>query len=425
METTYFAMNPWWERKDIDSGIDRLEYLERLPALSRRKQIEVIVGGRRMGKTTLIKQFIKRLIQQGVEAKDILYLALDNPSLSATPLSEHLKNIRKIHLHDRGRKLFLFLDEVQESVNWEAELKSLYDMERLKIFCTGSTSALIARERSRLTGRQIITTLYPLSFTEFLSFHSESPGLSEDYKYERLQEDYLEKGGYPENVLNPSIEYLSNLVEDILSRNLIRIYPIKKAYALKDLLRLIASSVGSRTSFNKIGKVLGLSLDTVKEYVNYLEAAFLVKSVEKWTTSHTEKIYAQKKIYLWDTGIKTILAGAADLGARAENAVLMELSRKKMALGYFAESEKEVDFVVGEAKRFIPVEVKFISSLDWTEKKFSGIKLFLRRFPEAQEVLLITRSVEAELKVGQSIVRAIPLWRFLLSSASYLGTLQS
>lgn len=425
METTYFAMNPWWERKDIDSGIDRLEYLERLSALSRRNQIEVIVGGRRMGKTTLIKQFIKRLIQQGLEAKDILYLALDNPSLSATPLSEHLKNIRKIHLHDRGRRLFLFLDEVQESVNWEAELKSLYDMERLKIFCTGSTSALIARERSRLTGRQIITTLYPLSFTEFLWFHSERPGLSEDYKYERLLEDYLEKGGYPENVLNPSIEYLSNLVEDILSRDLVRIYPIKKAYALKDLLRLIASSVGSRTSFNKIGKVLGLSVDTVKEYVNYLEAAFLVKSVEKWTTSHTEKIYAQKKIYLWDTGIKTILTGPADLGARAENAVLMELSRKKMALGYFAESEKEVDFVVGEAKRFIPVEVKFISSLDWTEKKFSGIKLFLRRFPEAQEVLLITRSVEAELKVGQSIVRAIPLWRFLLSSASYLGALQS
>jgi uncharacterized protein len=182
METTYYAMNPWWERKDFESGIDRLEYLERLPALIRRKQIEVIVGGRRMGKTTLIKQFIKRLINQEVEAKDILYLALDNPSLSATPLSEHLRNIRKIHLHDRGRKLFLFLDEVQESVNWEGELKSLYDMESLKIFCTGSTSALIAPERSRLTGRRIISTLYPLAFTEFLSFHGGSPSLSEDYK---------------------------------------------------------------------------------------------------------------------------------------------------------------------------------------------------------------------------------------------------
>jgi hypothetical protein len=209
-------------------------------------------------------------------------------------------------------------------------------------------------------------------------------------------------------------------VEDILSRDLIRIYPIKKAFALKDLLRLIASSVGSRTSFNKLGKVLGLSVDTVKEYVNYLEAAFLVKSVEKWTTSHTERIYAQKKIYLWDTGIKSILTGSADLGPRAENAVLMELSRKKAALGYFAESEKEVDFVIGGAKRFTPVEVKFISSLDWSEKKFSGMKLFLRRFPETREVLLITRSVETELKAGQSIVRAIPLWRFLLSPASYL-----
>ena len=298
METTYFAMNPWWELKDFDSGIDRIEYLDRLPAVISRKQIEVIVGGRRMGKTTLLRQFIKRLMQQGTDARDIFYLALDNPSLSATPLSEHLKNMRKIHSHDRERNLFLFLDEVQESVNWEGELKSLYDMEKLKIFCSGSTSALIAPERSKLTGRRIVTTLYPLAFTEFLSFQKESPSMSEDYKYESLLEEYLDKGGYPENVLNPSIEYLSNLLEDILSRDLIRIYPIKKAYALKDLLRLIASSLGSRTSFNKLGKVLGLSVDTVKEYVNYLEAAFLVKNVEKWTTSHTEKVCAQKKFYL-------------------------------------------------------------------------------------------------------------------------------
>ena len=424
METTYFAMNPWWELKDFDSGIDRIEYLDRLPAVISRKQIEVIVGGRRMGKTTLLRQFIKRLMQQGTDARDIFYLALDNPSLSATPLSEHLKNMRKIHSHDRERNLFLFLDEVQESVNWEGELKSLYDMEKLKIFCSGSTSALIAPERSKLTGRRIVTTLYPLAFTEFLSFQKESPSMSEDYKYESLLEEYLDKGGYPENVLNPSIEYLSNLLEDILSRDLIRIYPIKKAYALKDLLRLIASSLGSRTSFNKLGKVLGLSVDTVKEYVNYLEAAFLVKNVEKWTTSHTEKVYAQKKFYLWDTGIKTILTGPADLEARAENAVLMELSRNKLAVGYFAESEREVDFIVGGAEKFIPVEVKFISSLDWSEKKFSGIKLFLRRFPRTREVLLITRSVDTELKEGQTFVRAIPLWRFLLSSTSHLPALQ-
>jgi len=99
-------------------------------------------------------------------------------------------------------------------------------------------------------------------------------------------------------VLNPSIDYLGNLVQNILSSDLIRIYPVKKAFALKDLQRLIASSVGSRTSFNKLGKALGISVDTVKEYVKYLEAAFLVKSVENRATSHTERISAQKKIYL-------------------------------------------------------------------------------------------------------------------------------
>jgi predicted AAA+ superfamily ATPase len=69
METTYFAMNPWWERKDFDSGIDRPEYLERLASLVHRKQIEVIVGGRRMGKTALIEQYIKRLIQRSVSSQ--------------------------------------------------------------------------------------------------------------------------------------------------------------------------------------------------------------------------------------------------------------------------------------------------------------------------------------------------------------------
>ncbi|MBE9595116.1 MAG: ATP-binding protein, partial [Proteobacteria bacterium] len=217
----------------------------------------MIIGSRRIGKTTLIKQFIKRLLQNGVPKEDIFYLALDHPALSNFSISEHLRNVRKIFMHEREKKLLLFFDEIQESPNWEIELKNIYDLENLKIFCTGSTSSLIQGQGGRLTGRQIITPLYPLSFDEFLLFHGDKPSLSEDYKYEKLMEEYLEVGGYPEQVLHPSIEYMSNLLDDILARDLIRLYPIKKAFILKDLLRLIAASVGSRTSFNKLGKVLG------------------------------------------------------------------------------------------------------------------------------------------------------------------------
>ncbi|NVM26424.1 MAG: ATP-binding protein [Desulfobacterales bacterium] len=421
MEALYYTFNSWWEGKDFESGIDRPDYLDHLPDTLKRKQVEVIIGSRRIGKTTLIKQYIKKLLQGGVSGNDIFYLALDHPSSASLPISGHLKNMRRMFMHGREKRLFLFLDEVQESPNWELELKGVYDMENLKIFCTGSTSALIKAQGGRLTGRQIITTLYPLSFGEFLLFQGQRPSLSEDYKYEKLVEDYLALGGYPEQVLNPSVEYMSNLLDDILARDLIRLYPIKKAFALKDLMRLLASSVGSRTSFNKLAKVLGLSLDTVKEYINYLESAFLVMPVEKWTTSYSEKVYAQKKVYLWDTGIKTLLTGPSDEGSKAENAVFMELQRKRISCGYFAESEKEVDFITGATGKPCPVEVKYVSSFDWNDRRFSGVKLFLRRFPNTKRVLLITRNVETELKLDSRDISVVPLWKFLLSCEAYVS----
>lgn len=421
METTYYALNPWWEQKDFESGIDRPDHLNRLQTALRRKQIEIIVGSRRIGKTTLLHQFIKKLIQNGIPERDIFYLALDHPSLSGVPIAEHLKNMRKTFMHGREKKLFFFLDEVQESPNWDGELKSLYDMEELKIFCTGSTSSLIKGQGGKLTGRQVVTTMHPFSFDEFILFHGARPSLSEDYKYEKLVEEYLAVGGYPENVLNPSIEYMSNLVDDILARDLIRLYPIKKGFVLRDLLRLIAASVGSRTSYNKLAKVLGLSVDTVKEYITYLESAFLVRRMEKWTTSYSEKVYAQRKIYLQDTGIKTLLTGVADMGQKAENAVFGELKRKEISCGYFAESDREIDFVAGGVKEPFPLEVKYISAADWSDKRFSGMKLFLRRFPKTRKALIVTNNAEREMRVNETEIRFIPLWRFLLSSDDYLA----
>ena len=419
MEATYYALNPWWEEKDYNTGINRPEYLKRLDIFLNRKQIEVLIGSRRVGKTTLLKQFVRSLIGRGVFPGDIFYLALDHPSFSGIAISEHLRNFRKIFMRERGKKVFFFLDEVHESANWELELKSIYDMENIKIFCTGSTSALLTQQGTRLTGRQIITTVYTLSFKEFMLFRGDKPGMSEDYRYEKRVEEYLQIGGYPENVLNPSIEYMSNLLEDILARDLIRLYPIKKGIVLKDLLKLIAASSGSRTSFNKLGKALSISVDTVKGYIHHLESAFLVWSMAKWTTSHTERVYAQKKIYLWDTGLKTLLTGPTDEGAKAENAVFMELKRNQIDCGYFAESQKEVDFITGDVKKPMPVEVKYLSSFDWKEKRFSGFKLFLRRFPQTGKGLLITRRVDTVIKSNNTEIIAVPLWKFLLSSDNY------
>lgn len=421
MEPIYYTLNPWWEGRDFDSGIERSEFLVDVRQRLTRKQIEVFIGSRRIGKTTLFKQFIKQLLKEGVHPQEILYLALDHPALSSVTISDHLRGMRKLFMHGREKRLFLFLDEVQESPGWEIELKSLYDLEDLKVFCTGSTSSLIKRQGGRLTGRQITMTLAPLSFKEFLLFQGAEPSLSEDYKYEKLVEDYLSIGGYPENVLNPSAEYLSNLLEDILARDLVRLYPIKKAFVLKDLMRLVAASVGSRTSFNKLARVLKLAVDTIKEYIQYLESAFLVATLEKWTSSYTERVYSQKKIYLQDTGMKTLITGPGDMGHKAENAVFMELRRRELACGYFAESEKEVDFVVDTSNGPVPVEVKYISHFDWNDRFLSGLKLFMRRNPGIRRALLITKDVDQRVAVDNVELTIAPLWKFLLQSNSFLA----
>ena len=424
MEALYYTLNPWWEGKEFAAGIDRDAYLRQVPIYLQRRQMEIFIGSRRTGKTTLLKQIVKNLLSRNIEAKDIIYLALDHPRLSFAPLSEHVRNFRKLFMHDRGRKIFLFLDEVQDSPQWEAELKALYDLEEVKIFCSGSTSALLTRQEGKLTGRQIVTTIFTLSFPEYLQFRGLSPSLSEDYKYESLAEEYLSLGGYPEQVLHPSQEYLLNLLDDILARDLTRLHSLKKPFLLKELLRLIAAAAGSRTSFNKFAKVLGISVDTVKEYIGYFEMAFLIKSVEKWTTSWSEKIYAQKKIYLWDLGVKSLLTGSGDLGSKAENAVLIELLRSGIDGGYFAESEREVDFVMGTVESPLPLEVKYLESFDWQDKRFAGLRLFLKRFPATRKALVVTKGAETTMEVNGVEINALPLWKFLLSRQNKLPELK-
>lgn len=422
METVYYTLNPWWEGRSFDSGVERELWLDRLPVMLARKQVEVLTGSRRSGKTTILRQFVKSLLADNVPANDIFYLSLDYPSLSGAPVSGHLKNFRGLFKHERQRKLYLFLDEIQESPQWETELKSLYDIENMKIFCTGSSSTLITRQGGKLTGRQITSTVFPLSFGEFIRFRGESPSLSEDYRFERLADEYLLTGGYPEQVLGPSVEYMANLLDDILARDLARLYPIKKPFALKDLMRLVAASIGSRTSFNKLANVLGLSVDTVKEYVGYLEAAYLLVAMSKWTTSISERVYAQKKIYLWDTAIKTLFTGGGDDGSRAENAVFMELKRNNISCGYYAESECEVDFVVGSVADPLPIEVKLVSTFDLKDRRFSGVRLFLRRFPATRRVVVISKDVETELTIDKTVIQVIPLWKFLLRAGAYTAT---
>jgi len=414
MEETYYAMNPWWEGRLPDTGVPRPEYLSQLRAALSRKQVELVIGGRRVGKTTLVKQLIIACLESGVSPRDLLYLGLDHPRLVRTGISEHLRFFRSLQKHERSRKLWLVFDEIQESPNWENELKALCDLENLKIICTGSTAALLASQGGKLTGRQSLLTVYPLSFQEFLRFRGYDFGRSEGYRFVLAAEEYLETGGYPEQVLDPSEMYLAQLLQDIVARDLVRLGRVRRPELVMDLLRLLAAGVGTRNSHNRLSKSLGAAVDTIKDYLSYLGDAWLVVTLDKWTTSHTERVYAQRKIYLLDTGIKTMLTGRGDLGAKAETAVFVDFVRRGVSCGYYAESQREVDFVLGSHNAPTAVEVKYVDKFSWDDRRFDGVRLFLRRFPAARKVTVVTRDAAGEVVAGRAKVTAVPMWRYLL-----------
>jgi uncharacterized protein len=137
--------------------------------------------------------------------------------------------------------------------------------------------------------------------------------------------------------------------------------------------------------------------------------------VQKWSTSIKDKIYSQKKIYLMDTGLKTLTTGRTDLGFKAENAVYLKLLNQEKKTFYFTESKKEVDFIVNGFSHPQPIEVKYLKKLEQKSSKLEGIKLFLKKYPKAKKPLIITKNIETRLNFKKTKVNLIPLWQFLLN----------
>ena len=125
MEETYHAQNPWWEGRIWESGVPRESYVEKLLGLMGRKQVAVVIGSRRVGKTTIMRQLIGRLLGRSVPPETVVYLELDHPHLVATPILDHVRNVRRMLQLPRDRRLHLFLDEVQDSPDWERQVKAV------------------------------------------------------------------------------------------------------------------------------------------------------------------------------------------------------------------------------------------------------------------------------------------------------------
>lgn len=364
MESLFYRFNPWWEDDFVFDGIKRELYLDKLDALSSNKDIVFLTGLRRVGKTTILKNFISILInEKKIEPKHIFYISLDFITLSHYTIYEILQEYRKILKLSSKTKLYLFFDEITTKENYHQELKNLYDLENVKIFASSSSASLLKDNNAYLTGRSRVIEVMPLNFYEYLDFKNIKIKKSDLHLLESYFKDYMQDGGMPEFVLTSDITYLQNLIDNIIYKDIISLNNIKNKKVIEDFYRLLMERCGKQLSLNKIANILNIGVDSARRYLSYFEDTYLIYTVEKYGKLN-EQIKNPKKIYSGDIGLKNIVTGFRDLGAVFENLVFLEI--KNLTPYYVYEDGIELDFCT---KNKVLIEAKYNSTLNQKQQK--------------------------------------------------------
>jgi predicted AAA+ superfamily ATPase len=407
MDSIFYLFNPWWENKKFFTGTNRDKYLAQIKNNLKNRQAVLLVGSRRVGKTVLLHQTIKYLLDTGAEPHRLVYLPLDHPSLQGKKILGLLEEIRQIHGLKRSEKLFLFLDEVQFFPNWEQEAKAITDFENAKLVISGSASTKILAKGAFLTGRTLTLMIKPFDFNEFIMFSGKTIGKTDKALKSYLLKKYLQIGGYPEYVKNQNPLYFSDLITSVVNKDIATLFPVKNTALVSRLLALLADRVGSQTSLTKLGKILDLTKDTVKDYIYYLSSTFLVSQLGKYSTSRNVTLYSPKKFYLLDPGLLFNLTGKLNLGVSAENTVFQKISSAKK-IGFYFENQKEIDFIVDNEI----YEVKYeLSHLGWEKLAGQIKKLPTKRF---KKITILTENLRKSETVNNIKIEFQCLSDFLL-----------
>ena len=370
MEEIFYKSNPWWEEEYTFNGISREIYLEKLNDVFLNKDIIFITGLRRVGKTSILKNFISNLInEKDINPQHIFYITLDLIALSDMNITEIVKEYKKIHKISSSQKVYLFLDEVTSKEHYQQELKNFYDLDNMKIYASSSSASLLKDKNAYLTGRQRVIEVMPLNFDEYLIFKDITIKKSDAYLIESYFEDYMSDGGMPEYVLTGDISYIQNLIDNIIYKDIIAYHNIKSESVVKDFYKLLMERSGKQLSLNKMANILSIGVDSAKRYLSYFEDTYLIYTVEKYGKLN-ERIKNPKKIYAGDIGLKNVVTGFRDKGAIFENLIFLKI--KHLHPSYVYVDGIEIDFMTEDK---ILIEAKYNSTLnDKQEKLYNSIE---------------------------------------------------
>ena len=361
----------------------------------------IITGIRRCRKSTFLHQMLKK-------EKIYYYLNLEDPRLEGFELSDFNK-VEALMEEMFGTGGIYFLDEIQNIEKWEKFVRYLIDKKE-KVVLTGSNASLLSRELgTKLTGRNLQIEMFPFSFREFLLFKKEEPSLNSF-------EEYLNAGGFPEYVKKKNPQILNNLLSDVVMKDIAVRFGIKNTNILNKIAIYLISNVGKEFSYNSIKKMLDIkSVQSVIDYISYLENAYMIFSIPRFSYSYKQQQMSPKKVYSIDNGFSYVNSASfsKDKGKMLENLVFLKIRRKFQDIFYF-QDKNECDFLVKEKEKIVQaIQVCYEFNEETKKRELEGIISALKEF-DLKSGIVLTYNQEDRFLIQNKEIIVLPVWKWLL-----------
>jgi predicted AAA+ superfamily ATPase len=364
-------------------GYLRQAYLDNLLQYKKSKLIKVLVGQRRVGKSYILRQYISKLIESGVNPTHTLYI---NKEFTDYDFISNYKDLDtfiqsyKNHFDING-KFYLFIDEVQQIEDWEKSVNSFSQDFTIEVdlFITGSNSQLLAGELSTLlSGRYIQFLILAFNFEEYIGIRNLEANRSNYLRF-------LKEGGLPELYHLPNEEtkrhYLSSLRDTVLLRDVIQRHQIKDPALLLDIFTYLSTNLSTLVSINNLvnyfkSKNRKTTYDTIANYINYILQTFTVHRCERYDVKGKEIVGGNSKYYLNDLSFKNYLysGNRHGFGYELENLVYLTLTENGFIVYVGYMRDKEVDFVALKEGKRLYIQVTFsLESENTAVREYSSL----------------------------------------------------
>lgn len=391
------------------------------------KEITLITGPRQAGKTTLIRQLENELKKKGERT---LFLDLDREQDKPFFDSQN-RLIQRVQYELGDERGYVFIDEIQRKENAGLFLKGIYDMNLpYKLIVSGSGSLELKEKiHESLAGRKRVFELSTLEFEEFVNFKTEYKNNLATFfdLFKELARQYLEEylnfGGYPRVVLEAEVSQKQAAIEEIyrsyLEKDISFLLNIQKTESLTQLVRILASQTGNLVNISELSNTLGIAVQTIKDYLWYLERTFIIARVTPYFKNIRKEITKTSTYHFLDLGLKNYATNQfgnalviPSAGFLFENFVYNGLKQgiylSSTTIHFWRSKDKaEVDFVIDTGHSIIPVEVKYshLKKPD-TSKSF---KSFLEKY-QPEKAYIVHLGEYMEDRFGKTKIFFIPFY---------------